>query len=506
MIVQCDAFDAALTKRWMDDGTLPTLAALRSRGVEAALAGSERVAELGMALSAYSGVSRARHGYYDYRQLRPGTYDLYPAAPQDTGLAPFWASLDDLTVVTLDAGETTPVAGLRGTQLSNWTAHQSATRVLPPLAVPHTAVAEARRSFGPAPRINEFLLGSRPDDDRPVLASLLDRVRRKGALGRQFASRGADLLVLGFFEAHTAGHRFWKYHRGRAEGGELANAVRAVYAAIDREIGELLGQVPDANVLVFSLFGMRDEYPSEGLMESFCRSLGYQAPPRPSNGESALATRRSLTTLVGAALPTSMRTAIGRRLPIGTQERLLANAFRASTDWTRTIAFSIPTLYTGHVRVNVRGREPAGIVEPGNDYRDVLARIDADLRKLEDPVTGKPAIRAVHRAAALFGEDLPSHLPDLFVEWEPSPHFRSQVVHPRGVLRQTPPAYFRDSFHSLEGFLIAAGPDIDARGPVPSVDVLDVAPTCLALLGRRSTAAMTGRVARALFAAEPPLS
>ena len=500
IVVQCDAFDSELTHRWMDEGALPTLAALRRGGVEAPLAGPERVAELGMALSMYSGVSRVRHGYYDYRQLRPGSYDLYPAIAADAGVVPFWSSLTDRAVVTIDAGETTPVDGLPGAQLANWTAHQSATRIVPPSAVPASAVLEARRSFGAAPRINEFVLGSRPEEDRPILASLMDRVRRKGALVRQFAARGADLIVAGFFEAHTAGHRFWKYHRGRAADAELSGGLRAVYSAIDREIGELLGAVPDANVAVVSLFGMRDEYPSEGLMESFCRVLGYQEAPRHADVSAPAGRSRSLASVVRRMLPAPVRTAISRRLPIATQERLIAEAFRASTDWTRTVAFSIPSLYTGHVRLNVRGREPAGIVEPGRAYQDLLDRIEADLRALEDPVTGRPAIRGVHRTADLFGEAVPSRLPDLFVEWEPSAHFRAEVVHPRGVLRQTPPAYFRDSFHSLEGFVIAAGPDIHARGASRAVDVLDLAPTLLALLDHSPNEQMTGSVAHGLLA------
>jgi len=166
VVVQCDAFDPALTAQWMDAGVLPTLAALRARGVQAAFAGPERVAELGMAMSLYSGVSRIHHGYYDYRQLRPGTYDLYPAAPVDAGATPFWATLTGEKIVTIDAGETTPVAGLDGVQLANWTSHQSSTRIVPPSTVPPTAIADVRRSFGPAPRISEFEVGSEPEVER----------------------------------------------------------------------------------------------------------------------------------------------------------------------------------------------------------------------------------------------------------------------------------------------------------------------------------------------------
>jgi predicted AlkP superfamily phosphohydrolase/phosphomutase len=496
VIVQCDAFDPALTRQWMDEGHLPALAALRDRGVVSSIGGPEHIAELGLALSAFSGVSRSRHAYYDYRQLRPGTYDLYPAAPTDASARPFWSALKGRRVVTLDAGESTPVEGLDGAQLTNWTAHQSATRIEPPMGVPPTVVADARRTFGDHSRVSEFLVDSKPSDDRPVLAALADRVRRKGELCRAMARDGADVLVVGFYEAHTAGHRFWKYQQGRASDPELRVAMRTVYAAIDREIGLLMERFPDANVAVLSFFGMRDEYPSEGLMEGFCRVLGYQAAPVASPDQRR--SFRSPMDIARALMPQALREAISRRLPNHVQEELLARAFRSGTDWRRTVAFNIPSLYTGHIRVNVRGREPQGIVEPGKEYRDVLDRVEADLRELEDPLTSAPVVRAIHRTERLFNESPPPHLPDLFVEWEPTPVFRAQVVHPRGVLRQVPPAYFRDSYHSLEGLAILGGPSVrPTRDPV-ATDLLDLAPTFLTWLGASVPSEMTGSPSPAL--------
>jgi len=245
---------------------------------------------------------------------------------------------------------------------------------------------------------------------------------------------------------------------------------------------------------VLSFFGMRDEYPTEGLMESFCRVLGYQAAPRTTGDQ-----RRSLDDSIRAALPASLRTSISRRLPISMQERLLARAFRTATDWERTVAFSIPSLYSGHLRVNVRGREPAGIVDPGQEYCEVIDRMESDLRELEDPLTGTAAVRAVHRSADLFGESVPTRLPDLFVEWEPSPVFRAQVMHPAGVLRQEPPAYFRDSYHSLQGFAIVSGPDVRASPDRPAVDLLDLAPTFLSLLRTPAPGFMTGSASPAII-------
>jgi hypothetical protein len=72
------------------------------------------------------------------------------------------------------------------------------------------------------------------------------------------------------------------------------------------------------------------------------------------------------------------------------------------------------------------------------------------------------------------------------------------VVHPRTELTQQEPSYFRGSYHSHDGFLAAAGPLIQARGALGDVSLLDVAPTCLALLGQAIPQSLTGRVSPAI--------
>src|SRR4029079_19010450 len=68
----------------------------------------------------------------------------------------------------------------------------------------------------------------------------------------------------------------------------------------------------------------------------------------------------------------------------------------AGTDWDRTTVFAIPGFYTGFLRVNLRGREPRGIVEAAG-YLAMLDRVEADLRQVVDPITGAPAAERITR-------------------------------------------------------------------------------------------------------------
>lgn len=494
IILGLDAGDPGLICHWARDGYLPTIDSIMKRGLWGTTGGPELVSEHGVWVSLFSGLSRGRHGFYYFRQLEPGTYNLRDVTGLDIEAPPFWRQLlgSEKKVAIVDVPDIYPVPGLAGVQLNNWASHQGWVSRHPAFALsaePAGLLAEIRRSFG-APSIVLEESRSNLRNDRHIYRRLKEQIENKGALCRHLLARDAfDLIVLVFSESHTAGHQFWKYHRdGAAGGNDLRHAIRDIYQEIDRQMGLVLAGLPEeANVFVVSSVGMEDDYPTSGLMDAFCRELGYQAAPaEPPLWLSALLRGRRL-------LPDSWRIALSGYLSRSTHEALLAKQFRNNTDWRRTAAFPIPSFYTGFLRVNLRGREPEGIVEPGAEYNNLLARLEADFKKLVDPRTGSAAVRRLSRATDLFGSGPHLWLPDLFVQWS-SDRFMQRVIHPRVELVQRRPGFFRVSDHSDHGFVAVAGPSIEGPGALGDVSVLDLAPTFMSLLGERVPAGLTGRV------------
>jgi predicted AlkP superfamily phosphohydrolase/phosphomutase len=195
--------------------------------------------------------------------------------------------------------------------------------------------------------------------------------------------------------------------------------------------------------------------------------------------------------LLRSLLPARLRYALSRRLPEATQQRLMNEKFQNGTDWDLTTAFAIPSFFTSFVRVNLKGREPRGVVNPGADYENLLARLTADLGELRD-ASGKPLVREVYRTSQLYGGDPPELLPDLFVEWIPHTSYLDRAVHPRGEVVAYPPEIMRGNDHSRSGFFAIAGPSIRASGAIGEVPLLDLAPTFLSLLDVPKPAVMTG--------------
>ncbi|HVF27155.1 MAG TPA: alkaline phosphatase family protein, partial [Pyrinomonadaceae bacterium] len=447
VIIGLDAADPDLMMRWAAEGYMPTLASLMQRGCWARTAGPELICEHGIWVSLSSGVPRSQHGYHYFRQLKPGTYDLENVTGADIKAPPFWSYLrgKNKRVAVIDVPDAFPVKDLPGIQLTDWATHNPPDSAS---AEPASLLRDVRRIFGPQMKIHEKLRSS-IEDDRSLYRQLMERVEKKGKLCRELlAGAKFDLIVAVFAESHTATHQCWKYHRrakspqdnGDNSENELTDAILNIYAALDRQVKLTLEQLPDdANIFVVSSTGMEDHYPTTYLIEDFCRKLGYQLSP---NG--AARPQRAID-LLRRAVPESWRVRLSQFLPRERREALLADQFRSATDWGRTTAFAIPSAYMSYVRVNLRGREPQGIVEPGVGYETLLDRLTSDLGQLVDPRTGQRAVREVTRTKDVFGEESLSTLPDLFVAWEPCSYFRESVVHPKTELTQKEPEFFRDS-------------------------------------------------------------
>ncbi|NET90832.1 MAG: hypothetical protein F6K45_22535 [Kamptonema sp. SIO1D9] len=498
ILIAIDGADDRLIQTWVNEGYLPTIASVMERGCYGKVGGLESLAEHGTPLSLVSGVSRAVHGYYYFRQLVPKTYQLSPYNFSDTKVLPFWTHLsqEDKKVAVIDAPDSAMVANLKGIQVANWAAYRDrlSMDVLLPCTNPPELLEDVRQIFGKPITISEFNSQTSFAQDVIMYHRVLERIEKKGKLCRELCQRDDfDLISLGFYESHAGSHYFWKYLKAAPEEeNQLTHAIRDIYQAIDTQIKLFLQELPQqANVVIYSAFGMADSYPTTGLIPDFCQKFGYQVLLTASE-------ERSLKPLPLARklLPQSWREAISQRLPLSVQERLINDNFANTTDWGKTRAFAIPSLYTSFIRVNLAGREPQGIVQPGKDYNDLLTEIETNLQQLIDPVTNKPAIKQIVKTAQWFNSEPPEHLPDIFVEWQPAQHFLASLIHPQTEITQAKSSYHRDSYHSQNGFMAVAGDAIKTQGQFEDISILDLAPTFLNLMKVEIPPELTGNVVK----------
>ena len=137
----------------------------------------------------------------------------------------------------------------------------------------------------------------------------------------------------------------------------LQSTLADTYSEADRALGRILDALPgEADVLVVSPLGM-DEIQSrvDLLPEMLARVL--------SGGEETEAAG-NLLWRPARRFPSSC----GPRPPAPSTARRraswMARLSTARVDWSRTPAFVLPSDQQGHIRLNVRGRERDGILDP----------------------------------------------------------------------------------------------------------------------------------------------
>jgi predicted AlkP superfamily phosphohydrolase/phosphomutase len=158
-------------------------------------------------------------------------------------------------------------------------------------------------------------------------------------------------------------------------------------------------------------------------------------------------------------------------------------------DWSRTVAWGDGGYYA-RVFLNVRGREPEGIVDPA-DYERVRDDVAARLEAIPD-ADGNPIPTRAHRPEQVYSE-VNGVAPDLIVLFGDL-LWRSvgTIGGDEGVHTFENDTGPDDANHAQEGLFVLAAPGV-RPGPFTGAHLLDVAPTLLELLGIPTPPSMRGR-------------
>ncbi|MDR7485187.1 MAG: alkaline phosphatase family protein [Armatimonadota bacterium] len=178
-------------------------------------------------------------------------------------------------------------------------------------------------------------------------------------------------------------------------------------------------------------------------------------------------------------------------------------------DWSKTVAYVLDTgdaTEGRRIRLNVRGREPNGIVERGEEYERVRDRIASGVLALRDD-RGRPLVSSVYRREDLYRGPYVEEGPDLVVGFAPGVGGVGSVPELYGYLPNGPisvPSVTGNSGnHRREGIFVACGEGI-SRGQTITAEIVDLAPTILCLLGAPVLPDMDGRVLQEILVPGTP--
>ena len=499
-MIALDGAEPRLIEQWMNEGFLPNLKRLYSKGFYGRLQSSADWLAGSPWPTFYTGTMPAEHGLYHYLQWRADTMTLAKPAPGWIAPVPFWRRLDKMgrRVISLDVPMTLPADPFEGVEISGWATHD---RLAPPASHPPEIIDWINREFGHPNLSDEFfelqsvatLLQSR--DEIIQTTHHVAKVAEALMKNEQW-----DLFIVGFGAPHRAGHQLWDLSgtMGEAEPDEIidfSNALKEVYVACDTALSRLLNLAgDDVTILVFSLHGMGANTSRVRLLPAMLnRVLGKQEE------FSDKPTQINYLEKLFALFPLKWRHGIKHRLSKAFQEQLTTFFRMGRVNWNAVKAFCLEADLQGYIRINVRGREAAGIVDPEAGYNELCKKIMEGLRTFVDVETKEPVVESIIRSDQHFAKgSRHDYLPDLLVSWNSSPsaNHRAVVSDRYGSIPWPMPGRNidgRSGNHRPHGFLLASGRSIIPGSRITDAHILDLAPTVYALLGHPPSPEMHGR-------------
>ncbi|MHB8996255.1 MAG: alkaline phosphatase family protein [Armatimonadota bacterium] len=504
-VIGIDGCEPALLHQWCDEGVLPNLATCRARGSSGALLSTTNMLTSAAWTTIATGANPGRHGIYNFAERVCGEYRLRLPTAQDRQLPSFWeiASEAGRTVISARVPMSYPVGPVNGLQVADSLAPSPS---VPGFAYPPSLARDLRRRFGHAFWLEPVDL-IHSGRYYHILKGLLDSVDRTFELFRYLLARErADLFFGVVREADYAGHSFWGFHSGRLSthdpylANDLQPALRQVYERVDQRLGELLEHMPSqTNLLIVSDHGMGAEWQGPSCVGPLLEAAGLMvqrtADDKPAPGRWQRAREE-----VSRRVPWSLRRRL-RPLSSSSWSQGFTQSHLAAIDFGQSRAFSYLSGLAGEVWLNLKGRDPQGMVEASGDEQ---AELEHDIAELfgtcRESHSDKPLATRVWRRDELFNGPCRDRLADVHISLDLDLPIESLYAQFRGrevALRAPRRADGRTGTHRPLCTFLASGPDIASGGPGVTGTLMDVAPTVLALLDVPIPESMEGRALEA---------
>jgi predicted AlkP superfamily phosphohydrolase/phosphomutase len=471
---------------WADEGKLPTLQGLMQEGATARLESVGNYFPDAISPTIGTGCLPSKHGHYNFRCLRPGTYSM-TLAPDRAYRRSFWELMlrrangtEPPRLIVFDVQWSTLIQEEGVTQVIGW-GQRGIQRFE---SWPPELAERLYEQYGRPPQwLTDDVVRRSARAERRYLRTILDATATRSALLQDLVRGGEwDFCLASYAETHNGGHVFfrhldpgtWAYDDRRAT--LFGDALLELYQAVDRGLAEVIQAAPEGTeVVVFAGQSLRLNTNGLHLLPRVLTALGYQVPTKASPSARAL-------NAASAHIPWSIRRHVNRRMSTEARRRTLERMWREATDWAHTRAIAETAFGQSWVRINLKGREPQGTVDPGPEYETLCEEISGELASLVDVKTGRSVVDEVVPLKTIMDGPAVSEMPDLCIKWT-TELLVHEVHHPRvGVIRES----LHDlvpTEHGPDAFLIAAGPHFRKGVATETGHIVDIAPTLLYLMG-----------------------
>jgi len=477
-------------------GDMPTLARLRDGGAWGVVRSVVPPITPAAWSSFMTGKLPSKHGIYDFRVYDPRTrrdsFVTSRALREPTVFELLTAA--GRRVATVNVPVTYPPNPRAGTVVSGFDT--------PSVAAAFTHPPELKEQI--LGLVGDYFFIAVPDTTDPNLerddafARFVDDVERafeqRTRIALHLLADGPwDTFMLHYQDTDILQHRTWRFFTERERYPERWARLRRAYARLDALLAEVLAAMPrDTLVVALSDHGFGSHegrlYPNVLL-----RRWGYLTWAGRRRDRFMRSLRKRLARL-GLARPRPLRTdAWIAQVRERSLERMLP------LTWRRTRAYVALAEMSGLLYVNLRGREPGGIVSPGWEQEALAAEIRDKLLAVRDPKDGAPVFAEVLPGREVFPDDPHGTRPDLVLLPRPEYSVYRDLNHRRWIDHYS----LTSGTHRPEGVLVVSGEGIRPGRLAREASLVDLAPTILAAAGVPVPDDMDGRVLDELFVEAP---
>ncbi|RLC70309.1 MAG: hypothetical protein DRI81_19265 [Chloroflexi bacterium] len=497
VVIGLDGADWRLIEPWIESGDLPTLSRLVSEGATGRLRSTIRP-ESSVAWSSFStGVNPGQHGVFGFAERAGTGYAFRLANGSSVRARRFWDILGEqgLKVGLLNIPFTYPPAPVNGFLVTGM--------LTPGPDVAFTYPRELGQRL--LNRFEDYVFDA--GDSTQDKAALIESARAHTQQQRETAlfllqEEAWDFFALVLTGPDRLQHFLWAdvddqhpFH-DPATSSRFGSALLEHYRALDDAVAEIMTRLPpDTLVLLMSDHGFngcaRRFYVNRWLRDQGWLTLRESGDRRGlAPALSHLGSVRWLRRLKRALLP-------ARWSSLDLRSRMFAQA----VDWSSTKAYFG---MDGGLRVNVQGREPEGIVPPG-EYDNLRHELRQALLTIRDPETKQLVLAEVFLREELYRGPFAGAAPDLILEPQRDKVAAAYNFVLDSALNPDGDNPFGSSLpysgnHTLDGILIAWGADVSPGRQVQNAKIIDLAPIVLAALDVAIPEYMNGRALSEIFA------
>lgn len=496
-----------LISPWTDEGILPTFKKMIDEGASGTVRAVVPLSTPHTWANILTSKNAGQHGIFDYWQRDPrGKFRETDASFLKE--SPIWQILSNqgLTSAIINLPLTYPPQPINGFMVSGLDApgsHRS-------MASPPEVYDRLTRKFGEYQPKTIFPGGKRKTEYLGLFEKAIPR--QTDAFVYLLTEHAWDFALLYFYDAAMAQHYFWADMESSDEQNPYRDLIRTCYRCLDASVSRLISVAgADTTVFVVSECGagpIRSGVHVNAWLESE-GFLSWKNPPQRFRNSKALvskvnsAAQASLSKLVWYT-----KRSLPRSMYFWTNQHYKAlkswtRAYLTSSDihWSRTRAFSVGQ--HGNIFINLKGRDPHGIVEPGREYQVIMDKIIDRLIKLKDPGSLQNAVTRVYKAAELYDGPMVTWAPDLIIEWRDAMYMPTEQNRDQGRVFVT---RWREGMswpttgsHRIDGIFLATGPEIKKNARTEGATIFDLMPTWLHALGQPIPPGLCGTKIRGIF-------